>query len=137
MWECLCSVLLYLFKLVYFFYDLITFYLRQAKRETWDTFFFYCNYARMQLYFIIAFIKGSSLFWLTGSTSIYCGILRLVMMFEKKSLRTVAVFFVSFCNVALFNKSDFFIRKTLFDNTDLTTPQNFLLPHNIFSLRLP
>ena len=48
--------------------------------------------AGCSLYFTVAFINGLSIFWLTRCPSIYCGIPRLVKMFEKKLLRTVAVF---------------------------------------------
>ena len=98
-------VALFLLRFFYFFYDLITFDLIETKRETGDTFFSYCNYSRMQS---ILFINGSSLFWLTGSLSIYCWITRLVM-FEKKMLRRIEVFSSFSHNVVLQNKSDFFI----------------------------
>ena len=59
-----CFVLLCLFfKLVYFFYDLITLNLRETKRETWDTFFsFIAIMLGCSLYSNIAFINGSSIF---------------------------------------------------------------------------
>ena len=67
----------------------------------------------------------------------YCGIPRLAVMFEKKSLRTVAVFFSFSTMLSFSTRVIFSLETTLFDNTGLTTPQNFLLSHNFFSLRLP
>ena len=105
-----CALCFICFKVVYLFYDLITFNLRETKRKTWDTFFLLQLLLGCSLYFTIAFINGSFMFWLTGSPSIYCGIPRLVMMFEKKTLRTVALFLSFSTLLPCSTMSDLFIR---------------------------
>ena len=139
MWEWPCYVCVALFVLSLFISFMI------SPRSTWEKlkeklvthFSFIAIMLGCSLYLIIVFINGSSIFWLTGSPSVYCGIPRLVVMFEKKSLRTVAVF-LSFSTMLSFStRVVFSLETTLFDNTGLTTPQHFLLSHNFYLLRLP
>ena len=58
------------------------------------------------LYFMIAFISGSAMLWLTGSISLYWGIPSVFMTLEKNSLKTCSVFIVFYNVVILYDPVD-------------------------------
>ena len=69
------------------------------------------------LYFIIAFISGSPMLYLTGFISLYWGIPGFVIILEKNLFKTDPVF-LSFCTMLPSST-------TFFYNKGLSTPQRF------------
>ena len=58
--------------------------------------FFIATMLGWNLYFMIAFISGSPILWLTGSVSLYWEITRVVVILEKNSFKIDAVFYKRF-----------------------------------------
>ena len=105
-------------------------------------FFFIATMLGWNLYFVIAFISGLTILWLTGSVSLHCGIPSVAMIL-KKNLFEIDAVFLSFSIILSFSTRWFshynfiIFPITLFDNKGLTIPQNSLLSDKYVSLTLP
>ena len=115
--------------------SLSTWYKPKEKSEL--QFFFIAVMLGWNLYIMIAFINGLLMLWLIGFVSLYWRIHSFIMMLQKTSFNTDAVFLPFSTILSSSTKVIFWFETFLFDSKGLSTPQNFLLSHKSVSFKLP